>query len=71
MELLKKFNIFGSQMKGWLPFAYGKKEYSDMTREERLVVDSFEGEKSYKDVYKKKDEFIYSPESALTLIEAA
>ena len=24
MDLLKKFNIFGSQKKGWLPPAYGK-----------------------------------------------
>lgn len=30
-ELLKKFNIFGSQKKGWLPPSYGKKQYKDMT----------------------------------------
>ena len=33
LELLKKFNIFGSQKKGWLPPCYGKKKYSDMTIE--------------------------------------
>ena len=49
-ELLKKFNIFGSQPKGWLPPSYGKKRYSDMDPEEQAVVDSFEGEKAYNEV---------------------
>jgi hypothetical protein len=49
-ELLKKFNIFGSQHKGWLPPSYGKKRYSDMDPEEQAVVDSFEGEKAYNEV---------------------
>lgn len=40
-ELLKKFNIFGANKKGWLPNGYGKKSYSDMTAEEQHVVDSF------------------------------
>ena len=35
-ELLKKFNIFGSQHKGWLPPSYGKKSYKDMTAKEKL-----------------------------------
>lgn len=33
-ELLKKFNIYGSQKKGWLPPAYGKKKYSEMNLDE-------------------------------------
>lgn len=47
-ELLKKFNLFGSQRKGWLPPSYGKVSYEDMDEEERAVVDEFEGEESYK-----------------------
>lgn len=46
-DLLKKFNLFGSQRKGWLPPAYGKKQYKDMTEEERKVIDDFEGEENY------------------------
>lgn len=49
-ELLKKFNIFGSQKKGWLPPSYGKKQYKDMTAEEKAVVNEFEGEKEYNKV---------------------
>lgn len=41
LELLKKFNIFGANKKGWLPNGYGKKGYDDMTAEEQSVIDSF------------------------------
>ena len=47
-RLLEKFNIFGSQRKGWLPPYYGKKRKDDMTAEERAVVDNFGG--NYDDV---------------------
>lgn len=47
LELLKKFNIFGANKKGWLPNSYGKKKYSEMDNEEKAVVDSFEGKKEY------------------------
>ena len=46
-ELLKKFNIYGSQKKGWLPPAYGKKKYSEMNLDEQAVINAFEGEKEY------------------------
>lgn len=46
-ELLKKFNIFGSQRKGWLPPSYGKKSYKDMTAEEKAVINEFEGKNEY------------------------
>ena len=49
-DILKKFNIFGSQSKGWLPPCYGKKNYNDMTQEEKRVIDSFEGERNYQKV---------------------
>ncbi len=46
-ELLKKFNIFGSQHKGWLPQSYGNKTYENMEPEEQAVIDAFEGRESY------------------------
>ena len=42
-ELLEKFNLFGSQRKGWLPPNYGKKAYSDMSTEEQTIVKEFSG----------------------------
>ena len=35
--------------KNWLPHEYGQKKYSAMSSEEKEVIDSFEGEKSYTD----------------------
>ena len=48
-DVLKSFNIFASQKKGWLPPTYGKKTYHDMSTADRAVVDSFEGKDSYND----------------------
>jgi len=42
-ELLEKFNLFGSQRKGWLPPNYGKKAYADMSTEEQTIVKEFSG----------------------------
>lgn len=49
LDVLKSFNIFASQKKGWLPPSYGKKPYNDMSGADRAVVDSFEGQASYND----------------------
>jgi hypothetical protein len=46
-ELLKKFNYFGCQKKKWLPPSYAKKTYTDMTKDEKEIVDSYEGQNSY------------------------
>lgn len=46
-ELLKKFNIFGAQHRGWLPPSYGKKSYEEMEPKEQRVVDEFEGREEY------------------------
>lgn len=48
-DVLKSFNLFACQRKGWLPPCYGKKAYRDMTAADKKVVDSFEGEASYTD----------------------
>lgn len=67
-ELLKKFNIFGSQHKGWLPPSYGKKAYKDMTTEEKAVVNEFEGEKEYNKVISNKDYYLFDGNN-LNLLE--
>lgn len=48
-RLLKKFNLIGSQRKGWLPPNYAQTAYKDMSSEEQAVVDEFEGAESYAD----------------------
>ncbi|MFP7486329.1 DUF4942 domain-containing protein [Priestia filamentosa] len=58
LDLLSKFNLYGSQKKGWLPPSYGDKEYADMTAEEQLVIDDFQGEKDYKKVLENKEYFL-------------
>ena len=50
-EVLKKFNRFGSQRKGWLPPSYGTKLYKDMNNEEQSIIDEFEGKKDYEKAY--------------------
>ena len=67
-ELLKKFNIFGSQHKGWLPPSYGKKAYEDMTTEEKAVVNEFEGEKEYKKVMSNSRYYLFDGNN-LNLLE--
>lgn len=67
-ELLKKFNIFGSQHKGWLPPSYGKKSYKDMTAEEKAVVNEFEGEKGYSKVMSNRKYYLFDGNN-LNLLE--
>ena len=57
-KLLKKFNIFGSQRKGWLPPSYGKSRYEDMASDERTTIDEFEGKDSYKQTLNNKDYYL-------------
>ena len=67
-ETLKKFNIFGSQHKGWLPPSYGKKHYEDMNSEERNVVDEFQGRDDYEYVLNNADNYLYNPASSVPLL---
>lgn len=67
-ELLKKFNIFGAQHKGWLPPSYGKKNYQDMTTEEKAVVNEFEGEKEYSKVMSNSSYYLFDGNN-LNLLE--
>jgi hypothetical protein len=66
-ELLLRFNIFGSQRKGWLPPVYGKAKYQDMTSEEKSVVDEFQGKESYTKVMNEKDYYITETSGLLML----
>jgi hypothetical protein len=67
MELLHKFNLFGSQKKNWLPPSYGKTKYNDMTKEERIIIDEFEGVASYNKVMTNKSYYLVKTEELLKL----
>ncbi|MBQ2173822.1 MAG: DUF4942 domain-containing protein [Alphaproteobacteria bacterium] len=58
LELLKRFNIFGCQHKGWLPPSYGRKSYSEMNQEEKQVIDEYEGQQEYEKVYANRESYI-------------
>lgn len=70
-KLLAKFNIFGSQRKGWLPPTYGKVKYEDMTKEEQTVINEFEGKESYSKVVKDTNYYIYNPSKILMVTDQA
>ena len=70
-ELIDRFNIYAGQKKGWLPPAYGKKSYSNMTSEEKEVIDSFQGETEYNKVMEKQGYYLAPvTEDNLLLLEA-
>lgn len=60
-ELIDRFNIYAAKNRGWLPPCYGYKKYSDMTDEEKAVIDGFQGEKAYNNVLEKTDYYLASP----------
>lgn len=77
MELVERFNIYCSQKKGWLPPNYGRTNYSDMSREEKSVVDGFHGtgaegsgEKAYKEVLSKRAYYLAEPTRQMPLLTA-
>lgn len=67
-KLLARFNIFGSQRKKWLPQNYGRVKYTDLTAEERAVVDSFDGgEVGYSKVAAEPDTYLLDTGRLLAL----
>ena len=66
-ELMHKFNIYGCQKKGWLPYSYGKQNYEDMDEESKSVIDDFEGKESYNKVMNNKELYIQDNNQLLML----
>lgn len=67
MELLDKFNLFGSQKKGWLPPSFFKKAYTDFSTEEKQVVDEFCGEEKYNKFITQKDYYLVETNKLLMI----
>ncbi len=66
-DLLQKFNLYGCQRKGWLPPAYGKRAYQEMSPKEQAAVDTYEGREAYEHMMQNKAYFITSAASILML----
>jgi hypothetical protein len=67
IDLLDKFNIFAGKFKMWLPPSYAKCKYEDMSKEEQIVVDEFQGKEEYAKIYARKDYFICDTSKLLML----
>jgi hypothetical protein len=65
LELLEKFNIFGSQRKNWLPPSYGKVAYEAMSDEEKQVIDEFQGKEEYSKVMRNADFYLVDTQTLL------
>lgn len=69
-DLIKRLNIYAGRKLNMLPPCYGKKAYEEMTREEKDVIDSFEGKESYQRVYEDKEKYLFEVgEPMIGLIE--
>lgn len=68
-DLLFKFNVFGSQKKGWLPFGYGKKDKKKFNQDEVNVVETFQklAGIDYDDVVNNQKKYIYENSTLLQL----
>ncbi|MCC2255551.1 DUF4942 domain-containing protein [Ruminococcus sp. CLA-AA-H200] len=66
-ELFDRFNIFAAQNRGWLPPAYGKAKYEEMSREEQEVIDSFQGKEEYAKVLAQPQKYLFSEKQILML----
>lgn len=66
-KLIERFNIYAGMRKKWLPPSYGKKVYSDLSDDEKKVVDSFQGEDSYNEVLKNAN-FYLSPVTGINML---
>ena len=61
-RLLDKFNIYCSRKKNWLPPRSYKVPYDELGKEEREVIDSFQGKEAYEEV--RKNHLFYLGESS-------
>lgn len=67
LELLEKFNLYGSQKKGWLPPEFGKTKYKDLNSESKKVVDDYCGEKVYNDITANQNYYLVSDSQLLQI----
>lgn len=74
-RLVDKFNIYCCKGKNWLPGTYGKKNYQDMTPEEKQIVDNFNGngkqgsgESAYQAIVSDAKYYLQEPKSQVLML---
>ncbi|MBI0114438.1 MULTISPECIES: DUF4942 domain-containing protein [unclassified Gilliamella] len=68
-SLLRRFNVYVSKQRQWLPPDYAMKTYQNCSAEEKRVIDEFEGEKSYQ--FNLNDPLLANLDKSMLMIEAA
>lgn len=66
-DLIQKFNVFAAINKNNLPPNYGKKSYSNMTKEEQDVIDSFQGKEEYEKIMQDKNFYLSGTSNLLAI----
>lgn len=66
-KVVDRLNIYVGRTRSWLPPSYGSVRYEEMDDESRRVVDEFQGEKAYRNVYNHKDEYLIDVKAPLML----
>ena len=67
-RLLKKFNIFGSQHKGWLPKGYARRRYEEFAPDEQAVIESFEGREAYNDTLMEAQYYLFDAGRSMPML---
>lgn len=66
--LIDRLNIHVGKNKNWLPPNYGKTAYKNLTEEERVVVDAFDGsEENYNKVFANQNQYLIESKDLLML----
>lgn len=65
--LIDRLNIFAARSRSWLPPSYGKKNYDDMSEEEKAVIDDFQGKTAYEKVMAEPSRYILEGSALIQL----
>lgn len=60
-KIVDRLNIFVGRKRTWLPPTYGKKAYSQMTQEEKAVIDEFQGKEKYAAIMQHTEDYLIDP----------
>jgi hypothetical protein len=58
-QVVDALNIYAGRREGWLPPSYGYKSYEEMTVEEKVVIDDFQGKDEYKKVLQNREQYLF------------
>lgn len=67
MRIIDTLNIYAGRCKSWLPPSYGNIKYNDLSEEEKAVINDFQGKESYENVMANKQQYLYEPQSQMSL----